>query len=175
MPAIVWRGGAVSRGAIVGLCLGLFFGVLAWLDSGMPITGAIVFVVLGVGSGVWMARRMRRYWPGSAALTGDQRVAVVSAARSGTRVDDAALAPAVGDYSRGLRAAAEDGRAWRWLVVSILLVAVAMAVWDAAYGSWGNLIVSVVYLVLVALELFWWPKKVAGLLANADQATSKLL
>ena len=174
VPAFVWRGGAVSRGVTVGVALGLFFGVLAWLDSGMPITGAIVFVVLGVGSGVWMTRRMTRYWPGSSTLSGDQRVAVVAAARCGSSIDDHALAPAVADYSRGLREAAEDGRALRWVVVFVLLVAAAMAIWDAVYGSWGNVIVSVVYLALAALEMFWWPKKLAGLLANADLAASKL-
>ncbi len=45
-----------------------------------------------------------------------------------------------------------------------------MAVWDAAYGSWGNAIVSVIYLVLLLLEVFWWPKRQRQLLANADRA-----
>ena len=64
MPAIACHGGSFYRGVTVGVCAGLFFGALAWLDSGMLVAGAIVFIVVGVGSGVWMARRMARSWPG---------------------------------------------------------------------------------------------------------------
>jgi hypothetical protein len=172
VPALVWRGGPVRRGATVGGCAGLFFGVLAWLDSGMLLSGAIVFVVLGVGGGFWMARRMTRYWPGATELSGVQRVAVVAAARRGDRIGDDSLAPAVVDYGRGLHAAAEDGRPWRWVIVFVLVVAVAMALWDAVHGSLGNIIVSVVYLVLACLELFWWPRRSDELLANADRAAA---
>jgi hypothetical protein len=170
MPAFVWRGGPVRRGVTVGVCAGLFFGVLAWLDSGMLISGAIVFVILGVGGGFWEARRMSRYWPGAAELSGAQRVAVVAAARRGDRIGDDSLAPAVADYSRGLREAADKGRPWRWVIVVVLVVAVAMALWDAVHGSLGNVIVSVVYLILAGLEMFWWPKRCDQLLTNADQA-----
>ncbi len=170
MPAFVWRGGPVRRGVTVGVCAGLFFGVLAWLDSGMLISGAIVFVILGVGGGFWEARRMSRYWPRAAELSGAQRVAVVAAARRGDRVGDDSLAHAVADYGRGLHAAVEQGRPWRWVIVVVLGVAIAMALWDAVHGSLGNVIVSVVYLVLAGLELFWWPKRCDDLLANADHA-----
>lgn len=173
MPASVWRGGSFLRGVTVGVCTGLFFGVLAYLDSGMLISGAIVFLVVGTGSGIWMGRRMARYWPGARELSGGQRVAVVTAARHGDRIGDDALAPAVVDYSRALHAAAEKERPLvRWALVVFLLVAAATAVWDAAQGSLGNIIVSVVYLVLAWLELFWWPKRRATLLANADRASS---
>lgn len=170
IPAVVWRGGPVRRGVTVGACLGLLFAALAWLDSGFLIAGAIVFVVLGVGSGVWMGRRMVRYWPGARELTGAQREAVVAAARRGDRVDDAALAPAVVDYCRGLHAAAEKGKAFRWVIVAVLVAAVATTLWDAVHGSWGNAVASFVYLILAGLELFWWPKWQAALLANADRA-----
>jgi DNA-binding CsgD family transcriptional regulator len=63
VPAIVWRGGPVRRAVTVGACAGLFFGGLAWLDSGMLISGAIVFVVLGVSCGFRTGRRMTRHWP----------------------------------------------------------------------------------------------------------------
>lgn len=172
IPAIVWRGGPVRRGVTVGVCIGLFLGALAWLDSGLLIAGVIVAVVLGVGSAVWMGRRMTRYWPDSGRVSGAQRVEVVAAARRGDRVADHALAQAVVDYSRGLRTAAEEGRPWRWVIVVVLLVALATAVWDAAFGSWGNAVVSLVYLILVGLELFWWPKRRSVLLANAECAAT---
>jgi hypothetical protein len=172
VPAFVWRGGVVRRGVTVGVGAGLFFGVLAWLDSGMLIAGAIVLLILGVGYGIWMARRMTRYWPRAAELNGAQRVAVVAATRRGERIGDDSLAPAVVDYGRALRAAAENGRPWRWVIVFVLVVAVASALWDAVNGSLGNVIVSVVYLVLACLEMFWWPKRCDELLANADRAAA---
>ena len=42
--------------------------------------------------------------------------------------------------------------------------------WDAVYGSWGNAVASGIYLVLLFIELFWWPKRMERLLANADLA-----
>ena len=113
-------------------------GALAWLDSGFLLAGVIVLVVVGVFYGVWMARRMARYWPGAKELTGDERVTVAQAARRGERIDDARLAQPVIDYSRGLHAAAERAGPWRWLLVFVLVVAVGTAVWDAVFGSWGN-------------------------------------
>jgi hypothetical protein len=173
MPAIAWHGGSFYRGVTVGVCAGLFFGALAWLDSGILVAGAIVFIVVGVGSGVWMARRMARSWPGARALTGAQRLAVVAATRRGDRIGDDALAPAVVDYSRALQAEAEKYRPLRWVIVFILGVAVAAAAWDAVLGSVGNVVVSFAYLVLIVLELTWWPKRRAELLTNADRASAK--
>jgi hypothetical protein len=115
---------------------------------------------------------MARYWPGARDLSGDGRVAVVYAVRHGDRIGDPALAPAVADYSRGLHAAADSGRRWRWVIVFVLVVAVVMTLWDAVFGSWGNAVASLVYLTLVGLELFWWPKRLAALLANADQSAT---
>ncbi len=67
-------------GSVGGLCLG----VLAWLDSGgLPVVGAVVFAVAGGIYGLWMSRRMARFWPESARLTGAQRMTVVRAARCG--------------------------------------------------------------------------------------------
>lgn len=170
MPAFVWRGGAVRRVALVGGCVGLCAGVLAWLDSGFVIAGAIVAAVVGVFYGVWMTRRMARFWPGAATLPGEQRVSVVRAARLGDRVGDPALAEPVADYARGLHRAAETAKPWRWLLVVVLVVAVGTAVWDAVFGSWGNAIASAVYLAALGAELFWWPRRQAQLLANADRA-----
>lgn len=161
------------RGVTVGVCAGLFFGVLAWLDSGMLVAGATVFIVVGLGSGVWMARRMARSWPGARTLTGAQRVEVAAAARRGERIGDDALAPAVVDYSRALQAEAEKYRPLRWVIGFILIVAVAAAAWDAVLGSLGNVVVSLAYLLLIVLDLIWWPKRRNELLTNAHCALVK--
>ena len=113
---------------------------------------------------------MARYWPGAKQLSGQDRVTVVRAARRGERIGDPRLTQAVVDYSQGLRAAAEEARPFRWLVPLVLVVAVATAVWDAVYGSWGNVVASGIYFVAFLVELFWWPKWRDGLLANADRA-----
>lgn len=137
----------------------------------MWLAGVVVFVVLGVGSGVWMARRMARYWPQARELTGEQREAVVAAVRCGERLEDTDLQHAAVGYRDGLYAVADHNRPVRWLVVLVLVIAVATAAWDAVYGSWGNAVVSVVYLVLIGFELFWvvpWQRR---LLDNADRAT----
>jgi len=38
------------------------------------------------------------------------------------------------------------------------------------YGSWGNTVASVIYLVALVVELFWVPKWQERLLDNADRA-----
>ncbi len=86
------------------------------------------------------------------------------------RIDDPALAPALTDYRNGLHEAAEKARLLRWLVWFVLVVAVGTAVWDAAFGSWGNAIVSADLSRYAGLEVFWWPKRQRQLLANADRA-----
>ena len=142
VPAFVWRYGRFLRGVILGVAAGVFFGALAWLDSGFLMIGLIVFVMLCVFYGVWMSRRMARHWPTAKQLSGPQREQVARAARGGERIDDPALAPALTDYRNGLHEAAEQARLLRWLVWFVLIVAVGTAVWDAAFGSWGNAIVS---------------------------------
>jgi hypothetical protein len=143
---------------------------MAWLDSGFLLSGVIVLVVVGAFYGIWMARRMARYWPGAKQLSGDERVTVARTARRGERIGDARLAQAIVDYSSGLHAAAERARPFRWLIPIVLVVSVGTAAWDAMYGSWGNAIASGIYLVLLAIEVFWWPKRQAQLLSNADRA-----
>ncbi len=143
---------------------------MAWLDSGFLLSGVIVFVIIGVFYGIWMPRRMARYWPGAKQLSGDDRVTVVRTARCGERIGDARLAQAVIDYSRGIRAAADKARPFRWVLIVVLLVGIGTTVWDAVFGSWGNAAASVIYLVLLLFELFWWPNRQAQLLTNADRA-----
>jgi hypothetical protein len=173
VPAIVWRYGPFLRGVILGVAAGTFFGALAWLDSGNVVTGLIVFVMFCVFYGLWMSRRMARHWPIAKQLSGPDRERVARAARRGDRIADPALMPALTGYRDGLHEAAEESKLLRWLVWLILVVAVAMAVWDAAFGSWGNAIVSAVYLVLLVIEVFWWPKWQRQLLANADTAAAR--
>lgn len=158
------------RALTVGIPTGLVLGLLSYLDSGFVITGAIVFVVVGSFYGIWMTRRMARYWPESEGLSGDERVTVVSAARRGKRVDAERLAGPLVAYVQGLHAATEKAGKWRWLIVAVLVVAAGTAIWDGVYGSWGSLIASIIYLAAVVVELFWWPSWLAGLLANADRA-----
>lgn len=89
VPAMVWRGGFVRRALTVGSAIGLSVGVLAWLDSGLAAAGLAVLMIVGTCYGIWMARRMKRYWPGAEGLSGAQRVTVVRAARRGERITDA--------------------------------------------------------------------------------------
>jgi hypothetical protein len=152
------------------VAIGLFLGVLAWIDSGLLLGGIITFVITSVVYGIVMHRRMARYWPGAKQLTGDERVTVVRTARSGDPIDEPRLAQPVIDYSRGFHDAAETGRFVRWFLIFILVVAVGTAVWDAVFGSWGNAVASAIYLVLLLFELFWWPKRLKQLLTNADRA-----
>jgi hypothetical protein len=170
VPAFVWRYGFVRRALIIGCAVGLGLGALAWIDSGFLLAGVIVFVILSTFYGIWMGRRMARYWPGATQLSGAERVTVVRTARSGGRIGEPRLAQAVIDYSSGMRAAAEKARPFRWLLIFILVVAVGTALWDAVFGSWGNAVASGVYLVLLLIELFWWPNRQKQLLVNADRA-----
>jgi hypothetical protein len=174
IPAAVWRGGFAPRALTTGGALGLCVGALAWLDSGFWISGVIVLLVVGTFYGVWMARRMARYWPTAMDLSGEQRVAVARAVRRGEPIDDARLSQPVIDYSRALHAAAETGRWVRWVLVFVLVVGLGAAAWDAVYGSWGNTVASAIYLVAIGVELFWMPKWQAHLLANADRAADKV-
>jgi len=155
---------------ILGLGVGGFLGALAWLDSGMLLGGLIAFVILFLFYGVWMARRTVRYWPGAKQLSGDGRERVANAARRGVRIDDARLVPALTDYRDGLHESAEKAAPFRWLIPVVLIVSIATAVYDAVFGSWGNVIVSFIYLVLLLLEVFWWSRRQKQLLANADEA-----
>jgi hypothetical protein len=47
---------------------------------------------------------------------------------------------------------------------------VGTALWDTAFGSVRNGVASCIYLALLGIELFWWPKRQEQLLSNADRA-----
>jgi hypothetical protein len=170
VPAFVWRGGFFRRALTIGAAAGFFLAAMAWIDSGVLLGGVITFVITGVLYGILMPRRMARYWPGAKQLSGEERVTVVRTVRRGERIGDARLTQAVADYSQGLHAAAEEARPFRWLVPLVLVVAVGTAVFDAVFGSLGNVVASCIYLVLLVLELFWWPRRREQLLANAGRA-----
>ena len=170
VPAVVWRGGFFRRALIIGGTFGVCLGAMAWLDSGFLLSGVIVLVIMGVFYGIWMPRRMARFWPGAKDLTGAERVAVAHAARRGEPIGDPRLAQPVIDYSRGLHAAEETGRPWRGVLVFVFVVATGMAAYDAVFGSWGNAVASAIYLAALVAELFWWPRRRQQLLANGDRA-----
>ena len=125
---------------------------------------------MGSAFGIVMARRMARYWPGAKRLSGAERVTVVRVARRGERIGDARLAQAVVDYSYGLRAAAEKTRPFRWLIWLVIAVAAVLALRDTVFGSTRDAVASCLYVALLVIELFWWPKRQDQLLSNAERA-----
>jgi hypothetical protein len=173
VPAPAWRGGTGFRIGATGLPIGLFFGALAWLDSGFWQAGLVVMIVLGVPYGIWMARRMTKYWPGARALSGADRTSVVRNTRRGETIGSPPLAPAVVDYARAMHAVVDDSReVVRWLLWAVLVAAAVLALRDTYFGSARDGVASVVYLGVLAVELMWWPKRQAQLLANADRAAA---
>ena len=171
VPAFVWRGGFFRRALIVGGSVGIALGALAWLDSGFLLSGVIVLVIVGVFYAIWMPRRMARYWPGARQLSGDDRVTVARTARRGERLGDARLAQAVTDYSTRDARGGRKGSPVSMGDTLVLVVGVGTAVWDAVFGSWGNAVASFIVLVLLLIEVFWWPKRQEQLLTNADRAS----
>jgi hypothetical protein len=170
--ATVWRGGPAVRTLLLGLGVGVFLGALALLDSGMPLAAVLVAVITGAVFGPLTEARMRHYWPGADAFTGVERVRIVRAARRGYPVDGDRLADGVIDYSAGLRAAAERGQTYRWVVWLVLAVALGIAVYDAVNGSIRDTVASCVYLGLLTIELFWWPTRRRELLLNSALASA---
>jgi hypothetical protein len=170
VPAFVWRGGFFFRALIIGAALGIVLGAMAWIDSGLLLAGILAVLTTGLIYGIWIPRRMARYWPGAKQLSGEDRVTVARTARRGEPIGDSRLAQAVIDYSKGMHASAEQAKPYRWVVPLILVVSVGTAVWDSTFGTWGNAIASVIYLVALLVELFWWPNRRDELLANGDRA-----
>ncbi|MBP1821237.1 hypothetical protein [Mycobacterium sp. OAE908] len=170
VPAFVWRGGFFRRAMLIGGFLGIVLGAMAWLDSGLLLAGILAGVTTGLIYGIWMPRRMARYWPGAKQLSSKNRVTVARTARHGEPIGDPQLAAAVIDYSGGMHASAEQAKPYRWVLPLVLVVSVGTALWDSIFGTWGNAIVSLVYLVALLAELLWWPKRRDRLLANSDRA-----
>jgi hypothetical protein len=170
IPAWVWRFGLIVRALIGGLAVGVFVALLAWIGSDLAAPALVVLVLVTPVYGVFMARWMSKYWPGAKHLSGADRVAAVRAARSGRDIGDPRLAPGVTEYSRALHGAVERFRLWWWLIVLLGVVALGAAIADTIYGPVGEAVVSWLYVAFFPIEAWWWPRRQAGLLANAERA-----
>jgi hypothetical protein len=170
LPAWAWRFGRIVAALIDGLALGVLGGLLAWIGSDSVMPALVALVVVTLVRAAFTARWMSKYWPGVRALTGPERVAVVRAARSGSDIGDASLAPGVVEYGRALHAAAERSRLWRWLIVALGVVALGTAIVDTIYSPVREIVVSWLYFAFFPVEAWWWPRRQATLLANADRA-----
>jgi hypothetical protein len=170
VPAWVWRFGPFVRGLIVGLAVAVVLALLALIGSNSPLAGVVALVVIWVIYSVIMARRTSKFWPGAKDLSGADRVAVARAARSGRDIGDLRLAPAVIEYSRGLRDANEHVLLARWLIVLLALVALGVAIADSIFSPPGEAVVSWLYFAFFPVELLWWPRIAARLIANAERA-----
>jgi xanthosine utilization system XapX-like protein len=170
VPAWVWRFGPVVGGVIAGLAVAVVVALLALISSNSPLAGVAALVVIWVSYSVIMARRMSRFWPGARTLSGADRVAVARAARSGRDIGERRLAPAVIEYSRGLRDAREHVLLARWLIVLLALVALGTAIADSIFSPPGEAVVSWLYFAFFPVELVGWPRLAARLIANAERA-----
>jgi hypothetical protein len=155
---------------IVGLAVALALALLALIGSNSALAGVVAFVVIWTIYSVITARRMSRFWPGAKDLSGVDRVAAARAARRGHDIGDVRLAPAVVEYSRGLRDANEHVLLPRWLMLLLALVALVVAVADSVWSPPGEAIVSWLYFAFFPVELLWWPRIAARLIANAERA-----
>jgi uncharacterized membrane protein len=170
VPAWVWRFGPFVRGLIVGLAVAVALALLTVIGSNSPLAGVIALVVIWVIYSLIMARRMSKFWPGANDLSGAARFAAARAARSGHDIGDLGLAPAVIEYSRGLRDANEHVLLARWLIVLLALVALGVAIADSIFSPLGEAVVSWLYFAFFPVELLWWPRIAARLIANAERA-----
>lgn len=158
------------RATILGLTAGIFLSALSFADSGLLLGSIVALIVLTPLYGIMMARRMGRYWPGAKDLNGADRVAVARAARRGESVGNAALTSAVIDYSEGLRAAYEQARHHRWVIWLAVAAVAAVAVVDCFISPIRSALVSWLFVAFLGVELFWWPRRQAHLVANAEHA-----
>lgn len=80
-----------------------------------------------------------------------------------------------GPVRRGLTlgtATASAQAFWRGSTRGFLLSGIVFAEVGAPglFGSWGTTVASAVYLVVLVIELFGWPKRRDQLLANTDRS-----
>jgi hypothetical protein len=153
----------------VGVPVGTFLAALAFAESGLVLGAVVTFVVISIFYGIMMARRMSQFWPAGKDLSGGDRVAVARAARRGHDIDDARLAPAAIEYGGGLREAREPARRWQWMVWLGAAAVLVLAVLDSISGPPRTAAVSWLFVVLFAVESFWWPRAQDRLLVNAER------
>jgi flagellar biosynthesis protein FliQ len=61
IPAWVWRFGRIVRALIAGVALGVFVAFLAWIGSNLVLPALVVFVLVTLVYGAFMARWMSKY------------------------------------------------------------------------------------------------------------------
>ncbi|MCS0604372.1 hypothetical protein NX794_24620 [Streptomyces sp. LP11] len=170
VPGWVWQGGPLRRALGTGLPAGVFFGAFVLVESGSWAGAAVVFVILGPCHGIRSARRMRKAWPGAGELDAGGRAAAVRATRRGEDVGDRRPAPAVVEYADGLRRVAEDDRLRRPIVLSVAVLALALAGYDTLTAPAAEVIASWLVVALFLADLVWWPRRRAALLTRAERA-----
>jgi hypothetical protein len=154
----------------VGLAVGIFFGAIAFAESG-SVAALVAPIVFGpLIFGIPVARRMAKFWPSAASLRGADRVAVVRAARSGHNIGKAQLAQAVIDYAIGLREAHHQAGGYRWVMPVVAALSLVLALTDSFFGSTRLALVSWLWVALLVVEMLWWPGKRDRLLSNAERA-----
>ncbi len=170
VPAWVWQFGPLIRALIVGPAVGLVIGLLAAFGSDSVVAGLVAFVVATLVYGALMARRMAKFWPESKRLNGSERAAVAGAARGGRDIGDPRLAAGVVQYNRALREAAGRFWLWWWLVALLGVVALGVAIMDTLFAPAREAVVSWLYFAFFPVEAWWWPRRQARILANAERA-----
>jgi uncharacterized membrane protein len=170
VPAWVWRFPPFVRALIVGLAFGVVLGILAMISANSVLSGTVAIVVITLIFAPLMARRMSKFWPGAKELSGVDRVAVARAARGGRDIGDPRLAPAVIEYIRGLHSAREHVLLARWLIILLAVVTLGVAIADTIFSPPGEAVVSWLYFAFFPVELLWWPRIAARLVANAERA-----
>ncbi|MFI1169068.1 hypothetical protein ACH4UM_37265 [Streptomyces sp. NPDC020801] len=170
VPGWVWRGSPVRRALTAGLSAGVLLAAFVVVESASWVAAAAALLVLSPLYGIRTARRMGRAWPGAKELDTADRAAVVRATRHGEDTVDPRLAPAVLVYAEALRRSCAQERTRRWVVLLLTVVAVALAVSDTLSGSWGEAVASWLLVALCLLDLGWYPRRRARLLARAERA-----
>ena len=170
VPAWVWRFPPFVRALIVGIAFGVVLGILAGIGSNSVLAAVVAFIVIVPLHGTIMARRMSKAWPGAKNLSGGDRVAVARAARAGADIGDPRLAGNVIEFSRGMHDAIGRYRLFRWLFALIGVVALGVAILDTIFSSAGEAVVSWLYFAFFPVEVIWWPRREAQLVANAERA-----
>jgi hypothetical protein len=170
LPCWVWRGGLGWRAVIIAVVAAIVLGAFAFGDSGSALGAVVAGLVAGSVTGIIMARRTAKFWPGAADLAGADRVSVVRAVRRGQPIGEARLASAVIGYAAGLRAARAEARRFWWVLWLFAAVSVAFAVADTMFGPTRVAVVSWLVVAFFVVELLWWPHRQAVLVSNAEQA-----
>lgn len=158
------------RALIIGLVAGVVLGLLALLGSNSVLAGLAALVAITLLNGGLMARRMARLWPGARELSGADRVAVATAARRGDGIVEPRLAQGIVDYARALSQAREYVRLYRWVIAVLGVIALGVAVIDTLTAPAREAVVSWLYFAFFPVEMIWWPRRQARILANAERA-----